>query len=156
MRWRRPKSSFAADVRSVLDDRRETLAALENTHRATVDELAMMRTDRDQLRASLSVTTSELTRTSHTLTDLEEAYTQIDAALTAALSEIDAKRIVISDLETRLMTQTARGDDFERALGERHSELSDERKRSDRADKKPDGRAGTRADPGTACAGSRG
>ena len=49
--------------------------------------------------------------------------------MTAALSEIDAKRIVISDLETRLMTQSARGDDFERALGERHSELSDERKR---------------------------
>ncbi|HZW46491.1 MAG TPA: hypothetical protein VFF61_03110, partial [Microvirga sp.] len=49
--------------------------------------------------------------------------------LTAALNEINAKRIAISDLETRLMTQTARGNDFERALHERHSELSDERKR---------------------------
>ena len=122
------ETSFA-ETSVALDDRRETLAALEITHRATVEELGMMRRDRDQLRASLSVTTSELTRTSHTLTELEEAYSQIDAALTAALSEIDAKRIVISDLETRLMTQTARGDDFERALGERHSELSDERKR---------------------------
>lgn len=118
-----------AETAAALSDRRETLTALENTHRATVDELGSMRRDRDQLQASLSVTTSELTRTSHTLVELEDAYAGIDAALTAALSEIDAKRIVISDLETRLMTQSARGNDFERALGERHSELSDERKR---------------------------
>lgn len=118
-----------AETTAALADRREILAALEVTHRATVDELATMRLDRDQLRASLSVTTSELTRTSHTLAELEDSYARIDAALTAALSEIDAKRITISDLETRLMTQSARGDDFERALSERHSELSDERKR---------------------------
>jgi chromosome segregation ATPase len=118
-----------AETSAALADRREILAALEITHRTTVDELASMRRDRDQLQASLSVTTSELTRTSHTLAELEDAYARIDGALTAALSEIDAKRIVISDLETRLMTQSARGDDFERALGERHSELSDERKR---------------------------
>jgi chromosome segregation ATPase len=122
------EASFA-ETAAALADRRETLAALEITHRTTVDELGTMRRDRDQLQASLSVTTSELTRTSHTLAELEDAYSGIDAALTAALSEIDAKRIVISDLETRLMTQNARGDDFERALGERHSELSDERKR---------------------------
>ena len=39
------------------------------------------------------------------------------------------KRITVSDLETRLMTQTARSSDFERALNERQSELSDERLR---------------------------
>ena len=109
-----------------------------------------MRRDRDQLQASLSVTTSELTRTSHTLAELEDAYARIDSALTAALSEIDAKRIVISDLETRLMTQSARGDDFERALGERHSELSDERKRLATLAKSFDVGTGARSHPGAA------
>jgi len=63
------------------------------------------------------------------LASLEAEYGDADGRLSAALSELDTKRITISDLETRLMTQTARGNDFERALGERHSQLSDERKR---------------------------
>ena len=49
--------------------------------------------------------------------------------MTSALGDLAAKRIMVSDLETRLMTQTARGNDFERALNERQSELSDERLR---------------------------
>ncbi|WP_210485189.1 hypothetical protein [Microvirga antarctica] len=118
-----------SETKAALADRQDTLSALESTHSGVVEELATMRRDRDQLQASLAVTASELTRTSHSLAEREEAYAQIDAALTAALSEIDSRRIAISDLETRLMTQKARGDDFERALGDRHSELSDERKR---------------------------
>jgi chromosome segregation ATPase len=45
------------------------------------------------------------------------------------MSDLDTKRIMISDLETRLATQTARGNDFERALTERRAELAEERQR---------------------------
>jgi chromosome segregation ATPase len=108
---------------------RETLIALENAHRATLDELSNTRRELENAQADLIRTRGELVRTGEKLNRQEMDFTDVDGRLTAALSELDAKRITISDLETRLMTQTARGNDFERALGERHSELSDERQR---------------------------
>ena len=63
----------------------------------------------------------------------------------AALSDLDTKRITISDLDTRLGLQTDRGNDFERSLADRRRELSEERATP----------CGTR--PGAACrAGARG
>jgi len=41
----------------------------------------------------------------------------------------NARRITISDLETRLSTQTARADEFERLAHERRQELATERQR---------------------------
>jgi chromosome segregation ATPase len=118
-----------AQSKASLAGTRETLVALENAHRATLDELAILRREFEQAQSGLSRTKGELVRTEEKLNRLETDYADVDGRLTAVLSELDSKRITISDLETRLMTQNARGDDFERALGERHSELSDERQR---------------------------
>jgi chromosome segregation ATPase len=107
----------------------ETLAGLETAHAATLDELASTRSTLESTKASLEATTAALHLADEKAEAQETAYVDVDTRLTAALSELDAKRIVISDLETRLMTQTARGDDFERAHGEKHGELSEERKR---------------------------
>ena len=112
-----------------LSSTRETLAALENAHRATLNELSNTRMELDLAQSERSKLKTELLHAQERLARLEAEHVDTEQRLTAALTEIDAKRISISDLETRLMTQTARGNDFERALTERHSELSDERKR---------------------------
>ncbi len=116
-------------TRTFLSGTRETLAALENAHRATLDELSNTRMQLDLAQNDRSRTKTDLIHAEEKLARLEAEYAATDQRLTASLSELDVKRIAISDLETRLMTQTARGNDFERALNERHSELSDERKR---------------------------
>ena len=116
-------------TRNFLSGTRETLAALENAHRATLDELSNTRMELDLTQSERTKLRTELLHAQEKLARLESEFADTDQRLTAALTEIDAKRIAISDLETRLMTQTARGNDFERALNERHSELSDERKR---------------------------
>ncbi|WP_052954601.1 hypothetical protein [Microvirga vignae] len=116
-------------TKTYLASARETLAALENAHRATLNELSNTRMELDLAQNDRSRTKTELLHTQEKLARLEADHADTDQRLTAALSDIDAKRIAISDLETRLMTQTARGNDFERAVNERHSELSDERKR---------------------------
>jgi chromosome segregation ATPase len=118
-----------SQTKAFLSGSRETLIALEKAHRATLDELSNTRRELENAQADLIRTRGELVRTGEKLNRREMDFTDADGRLTAVLSELDAKRITISSLETRLMTQTARGDDFERALGERHSELSDERQR---------------------------
>jgi chromosome segregation ATPase len=118
-----------SQTKAFLGGSRETLIALEKAHRATLDELSNTRRELENAQADLIRTRGEMVRTSEKLNRREMDFTDADGRLTAALSELDAKRITISSLETRLMTQKARGDDFERALGERHSELSDERQR---------------------------
>ena len=118
-----------SQTRTYLASSRETLAALENAHRATLDELSNTRMELDLTQSDRTKIRTELLHAQEKLTRLEAEYADTDQRLTAALSEIDAKRISISDLETRLMTQTARGNDFERAVNERHTELSQERKR---------------------------
>jgi chromosome segregation ATPase len=108
---------------------RETLSALENAHRATLDELSNTRMELDLTQSDRTKIRTELLHTQEKLTRLEAEYADADQRLTTALSDLDAKRIAISDLETRLMTQTARGNDFERGLKERHAELTQERSR---------------------------
>lgn len=116
-------------TRTFLNGTRETLSALENAHRATLDELSKTRMELDLTQGDRTRTKTDLIHTTEKLARLETQYAETDQRLTAALSDLDAKRIAISDLETRLMTQTARGNDFERALKERHLELTEERKR---------------------------
>jgi chromosome segregation ATPase len=118
-----------AQAKTWLAGSRETLVALENAHRATLDELSNTRRELDSSQTDLVRTRGELVRSEEKLSRQEMSFFDVDGRLNAALSELDAKRITISDLETRLMTQTGRGNDFERALGERHSELTDERQR---------------------------
>ncbi|MET0527413.1 MAG: hypothetical protein ABW003_03550 [Microvirga sp.] len=118
-----------AQTRTFLNGTRETLSALENAHRATLDELSKTRMELDLTHSDRTRTKTDLIHAEEKLARLETQYADTDQRLTGALSDLDAKRIAISDLETRLMTQTGRGNDFERALKERHLELTEERKR---------------------------
>jgi DNA repair exonuclease SbcCD ATPase subunit len=108
---------------------RDTLSALEDAHRKTLDELGNTRTEFDQISALLASTKTDLTLAQDRLEAREVEFADLDARHSAALSELDTKRITISDLETRLAMQKSRGDDFERSLGERRRELEEERQR---------------------------
>jgi chromosome segregation ATPase len=108
---------------------RETLAALENAHRATLNELSNTRMELDLAQSERSKIRTELVQAEEKIARLETDMIDAERQVTSALGDLATKRIMVSDLETRLMTQTARGNDFERALNERQSELSDERLR---------------------------
>ncbi len=118
-----------AETKMQLSGSRETLAALEAAHQATLDELSNTRMELELAQGDRSRTKTDLVQAEERLARLEAEHADAQERLTAALSDLDTKRITISDLETRLMTQTARGNDFERALGERDRELSGERGR---------------------------
>lgn len=118
-----------AGTRASLAGTRDTLAAIENAHRKTLDELAGTRSELDRTVTALAGTRAELALTQDRLEARETEFADLDQRHSTALSDIDAKRITISDLETRFATQKARGDDFERALGERRNELTEERQR---------------------------
>jgi chromosome segregation ATPase len=116
-------------TRATLAAARETLSAVEHAHRKTLDELAWTRSELERTSTLLASTKAELAITQDRLEAREVEFADLDGRHTAALSELDAKRITVSDLETRLSMQTGRADDFERALGDRRGELTDERKR---------------------------
>jgi chromosome segregation ATPase len=118
-----------AAANAALSGTRETLAAIEDAHRKTLDELANSRSELDRVKAARSASKAELALIEEKLQAEELAHIDLETRHNQALSELDTKRITISDLETRLATQTARGHDFERALGERRGELSEERQR---------------------------
>jgi chromosome segregation ATPase len=116
-------------TRATLAAARETLSAVENAHRKTLDELASTRGELERTSTLLAGAKAELAITQDRLEAREAEFADLDGRHTAALSELDTKRITVSDLETRLAMQTGRGDDFERALGDRRGELTDERRR---------------------------
>lgn len=118
-----------AQTRSSLMGTRDTLAALNDAHAKTLSELAQTRSELAETTANLAQTRTELLATQDRLSRRDTEYTDLDTRHAAALGEIDTRRITISDLETRLATQTARGDEFERALGDRRAELAEERQR---------------------------
>jgi chromosome segregation ATPase len=118
-----------AGTRAMLAAARETLSAVENAHRKTLDELAWTRSELERSTTLLAGTKAELAITQDRLEAREVEFADLDGRHTAALSELDAKRITVSDLETRLAMQTGRADDFERVWGDRRGELTDERKR---------------------------
>jgi len=117
------------NTQALLAGTRETLTAIEEAHRKTLDELANGRSEIESSKATLAEMRAELAQALEKIETRESAYVALEGSHNSALSELDAKRITISDLETRLATQTARGDDFERALGDRRGELTDERQR---------------------------
>lgn len=117
------------ETRRALSGTREALAALEKAHGTTLDVLsdARMTIDLDQrekaeIRMALAEAEEKLARLSAENAGLSER-------LTAALSDLDAKRILISSLETRLTTQKAKAEDFERGIRDRDEELARERQR---------------------------
>ena len=122
-------SEELATTAAALAGTRETLAAIENAHRKTLDELANTRADVERTKTALADTRAELVLSTEKLEAREAELAALEGRYTNAMTELDTKRITISDLETRLATQTARGDEFERAVGERRGELSDERQR---------------------------
>ena len=81
------------------------------------------------MSATLASTKTELALTQDRLEIREAEFADLDARHMAALSDLDTKRITISDLGTRLGLQTDRCNDFERSLADRRRELSEERER---------------------------
>jgi chromosome segregation ATPase len=116
-------------AKTALAGTRETLTAIENAHRKTLDELAITRTELERTKTGLADTRAELLLTQEKLEARDAEYAAFAGRHSGVLSELDTKRITISDLETRLATQTARADELERALNERRGELADERQR---------------------------
>ena len=108
---------------------RDTLLAIEEAHRKTVNELASVREELERTHATLAATKAELLVFQDKAENREVEFADTDHRHLAALSELDTKRITISDLETRLTTQMGRADDYERALAEHRTELADERRR---------------------------
>lgn len=116
----------AAGGQATLAGLREILSALEASHRATLDELARIRIEHDRTTSELAAARADGLELSERLTHREAELADLDRRLSSSLSDLDAKRITVSDLETRLMTQTSRGNDYERVLGERRGEINDE------------------------------
>jgi chromosome segregation ATPase len=116
-------------TQSSLAGTRDTLAALNTAHAKTLDELASTRGELSLTTTRLNAARAELAAAQDRLAQREAALAEAESRLNGALTDGDARRISISDLETRVATQTARADEFERALSERRNELSDERQR---------------------------
>ena len=108
---------------------RETQTALDTAHRRTLDEFALTRGNLDTTAAALAETRTALAAAEQRLAGRETAFTELDLRHTATLTEFDAKRITISDLETRLGTQTSRADELEHGFSQHKAELSQERQR---------------------------
>jgi chromosome segregation ATPase len=108
---------------------RETQAALDTAHRRTLDEFALTRGNLDTNAAALAETRTALAAAEERLAGRETAFTELDLRHTATLTEFDAKRITISDLETRLGTQTSRAAELEHGFSQHKAELSQERQR---------------------------
>ncbi len=108
---------------------REALNAIEIAHRKTLDELGATRGDLETRTAMLAETRTALEGVRERIATRETSYADLLHRHNETLSDLDARRITISDLETRLGTQTRRGDELERALTGRGSELSAERQR---------------------------
>lgn len=118
-----------AAARASLAGARDTLAAVEDAHRKTLDELAATRIELERTNVAFAGMRSELALAADRLSSREAEFSDLDQLHNASLSDIDTKRITISDLETRLATQTARGNELQRALGEHRNELEEERQR---------------------------
>jgi chromosome segregation ATPase len=118
-----------AGTKAQLAATRETLAAVEAAHRKTLDDLGGTRAELDQSAATLASAKTTLALSEDRLEARETESADFDERHTSLLNELDAKRITISDLGTRLATQIARGDDFERAFRESRSEIGAERER---------------------------
>jgi chromosome segregation ATPase len=118
-----------AGTRQTLARVQETLTALETAHRATLDALDTARSERDATEATLAETRGMLATAEESLERRQAEHADLERRHTESLNEIDTRRITISDLETCLATQAARGNELERALAEGRDELTAERRR---------------------------
>lgn len=116
-------------AQSSLSGTRDTLNALNAAHAKTLDELATTRSELTLTTTRLNAARAELAAAQDRLGQRESSLGEAESRLNRALTDGDARRIAVSDLETRLATQTARADEFERAATDRRNELSDERHR---------------------------
>lgn len=95
-----------------------TLAALEEAHGTMLGELGVQR----DAQRTLEATHAGLQRVTEEASSREAALRNEHALLlerhAQALSESDVRRITVSDLETRLLAQTTRGDDYARQLAQ--------------------------------------
>ncbi|NIX76150.1 hypothetical protein [Microvirga terricola] len=117
--FERAKAALAASAETPVVDVASVVAP---------EELADLRTELKLVKADLAKAKRELEQSQQSLEKSKAASNDLDKRLNTVLKEVDVKRIVISDLETRLMTQTSRGDDYERMLKERQNELVDLRR----------------------------
>jgi chromosome segregation ATPase len=117
-------------TRQALAASQETQAALDTAHRRILDELGATRGNLETTTAALAEARTALAAAQERLTHRNSEFTDLDTRQMGILSEIDAKRITISDLETRLGTQRSRADELEHALEERRLELSEEQNRT--------------------------
>lgn len=110
-----------------IDDLETALAAREARIAALETDLAETRETLSATQADLLDTRGDLADTREALAALRKAHLELGERHDAAMQEIDAKRIAISDLETRLATQTQRADELERHLGRTREALAEER-----------------------------
>lgn len=114
--------------RAVLIDGLERTLAEREARIATLEaDLEATRSSLSGTQADLLDTRGDLADTRETLAALRSAHADLSERHDAALQDIDAKRIAISDLETRLATQTTRADELERHLARIREALAEER-----------------------------
>jgi chromosome segregation ATPase len=116
-------------TRTSLSGARDTLAALEEAHRRTLTELSATRDEFERTGTTVAEMRAELGTGQDRFSKLEAEYQDLTARWDGVLNDLDAKRITISDIETRLATQFQRAEDLERSLRERDAELAEERQR---------------------------
>ncbi|MCG6122027.1 MAG: hypothetical protein MEP57_04890 [Microvirga sp.] len=105
--------------------------AVEAERDAAQTHGAALQADLDETRARLETALSErdatrddLARTRDELAAREAAYADLDARHDRELSDADARRIRISDLETRLETETGRAREQERVAAARSETIA--------------------------------
>jgi len=123
-------------VMEQLGERVREVEALTVTLQERTSRVAVLETELKQAQASQASGREELSRVGDQLGTTRAALDRSETALgdlrkahEANLVDLDAKRISVSDLETRLAMQTSRATDLERWLTERRAELATERQR---------------------------
>jgi len=116
-------------TQQVLKGVQEALSVLETAHRTLLDSSDVTRGERDAAQASLVDARTALAAAEEALERQRSEHADLEQRHAAKLDEFDVKRITVSDLETRLATQTARANELERALAEGRDELTAERRR---------------------------
>lgn len=100
------------------------LAALEDGHRALLAEHAAHLNTREALDAGQAGLRSALDEAGVREAALMAEHARLQQRHADALAEGDVRRIALSDLQTRLLAQSTRGDELERRLD--HATASDE------------------------------
>ncbi len=119
-----------AATRAELSSAREAFAEVDAAHRRTLDDLAAAPGELDRTAGpQVEAAQVEARPPTDRPAPRESALVDFESRHMGLLNDLDAKRITISDLETRLATQSGRAADFERALNGHRAELKDERER---------------------------